>query len=101
MKVVISDPAEADLEQIGDWIARDNPARAATFVRELRTACLGIGPRPRAYAFLAHRRADGIRRRIYGSYLIFYRITTLVEILHVLHGALDYENILFSEDESE
>ena len=101
MKVVITDPAEVDLESIGDWIARDNPARAATFIKELREACFDIGPRPRAHAFVSHRRADGIRRRIYGSYLIFYRVTTLVEILHMLHGARDYENGLYSDDESE
>lgn len=101
MKVAITDPAEADLESIGDWIARDNPARAVSFVKELRQACFAIGTRPRAHAFVAHRRAEGIRRRVHGSYLIFYRVTTLVEIVHVLHDARDYENILFSEGESE
>jgi len=35
MKVLITAEAEADLEAIGDYIARDNPARALSFVREL------------------------------------------------------------------
>ncbi|MFL5069704.1 MAG: type II toxin-antitoxin system RelE/ParE family toxin, partial [Xanthobacteraceae bacterium] len=39
MNVVITDPAADDLETIGDWIAKDNPVRALTFVRELRVAC--------------------------------------------------------------
>ena len=41
----------------------------------------------------------GLRRRIYGSYLIFYRIRDdTVEVLHVLHGARDYDKILFPDD---
>jgi plasmid stabilization system protein ParE len=31
--------AEADIEEISDFIARDNPGRAASFVAELRTRC--------------------------------------------------------------
>lgn len=32
-------------------------------------------------------------------YLIFYRIQAdTVQVLHVLHGAMDYERILFPED---
>jgi len=37
-----------------------------------------------------------VRRRPHGNYLIFYRVgAEQVEILHVLHGARDYEPILF------
>jgi toxin ParE1/3/4 len=40
----------------------------------------------------------GVRRRPYGNYLIFYRISDdRIEVLHVLHGARDYESILFPE----
>ena len=39
----------------------------------------------------------GIRRRVYGNYLIFYRVNvSAVEVLHILHGARDYEQIIFS-----
>jgi hypothetical protein len=35
---------------------------------------------------------------VHGHYLIFYRITTdAVEIIHVLHGARDFESVLFPE----
>jgi plasmid stabilization system protein ParE len=36
MKLVFTDEAKADLLQIGEWIAEDNPARAFTFVNELK-----------------------------------------------------------------
>ncbi|HEV7547793.1 MAG: toxin ParE1/3/4 [Rhodospirillaceae bacterium] len=102
MRVVFTEPAGNDLEAIGDWIAKDNPLRAASFVRELRDACLEIGPRSTAYQFVEHRRSDGIRRKVYGNYLIFYRVVSdAVEILHVLHGARDYAQILFDNDASD
>ena len=101
MRVAFTEPAEADLEEIGDWIARDNPARAASFVLELRALCLDIGRRPRAYPFVPHRRPDSIRRRVHGNYLIFYRIgEAAVEILQVLHGARDYESVIFPDEPS-
>jgi len=53
-----------------------------------------------AYAFPLLGRSDsGIRRRVYGRYLIFYRIEEdTVQIVHILHGAMDYEAILFPKD---
>jgi toxin ParE1/3/4 len=40
----------------------------------------------------------GIRRRVHGNYLIFYRIAEAgVEVLRILHGAQDYERALFGE----
>ncbi|MBV8186172.1 MAG: type II toxin-antitoxin system RelE/ParE family toxin [Alphaproteobacteria bacterium] len=99
MRVSFTEPAEEDLEAIGDWIVRDNPDRAITFVRELRRSCLQIGSRPRSYPFVEHRLNDGIRRRVHGNYLIFYRVTDTVEILRILHGARDYGRILFGDDD--
>ncbi|WP_334265234.1 type II toxin-antitoxin system RelE/ParE family toxin [Bradyrhizobium amphicarpaeae] len=41
----------------------------------------------------------GIRRRPFGSYLIFYRVgNDAIEVIHVLHGARNYEPLLFPED---
>lgn len=41
-----------------------------------------------------------VRKLVHGNYLIFFRIVeTNVEILHVLHGARDYQALLFPDDE--
>jgi plasmid stabilization system protein ParE len=67
--VLFTAAAEGDLEAVADWIAKDNPARARTLVAELREACVD---------------------------LIFYRLSgNRIEVLHVLHGARDYEAVLF------
>jgi plasmid stabilization system protein ParE len=39
MRLRFSRRAEAALEEVADYIARDNPMRAASFVRELRKRC--------------------------------------------------------------
>jgi plasmid stabilization system protein ParE len=43
LKVIFSEKAERDLEEIADWIARDNPERARIFVAELVKAAKSIG----------------------------------------------------------
>lgn len=99
MRVVLTDAAYADLLQIGATIKQDNPTRAATFVAELYDRCQLLGAMPRAFPLLPDWHASGIRRRPHGDYLIFYRIgDDVVEVLHVLHGARDYEAILFPEE---
>jgi toxin ParE1/3/4 len=99
VKVVLSRNAERDLENIGDWIANNNPDRALSFVAELLEACLSIGRTPRGYPLVDHQRDPTLRRRVHGNYLIFYDIgPQAVEILHVLHGARDYERIIFPEE---
>jgi len=96
--VVITDEAALDLERIGDVIAQDNPERAVTFVRELRVSCESLGEFPRSYPLVPRYEDSGVRRRVHGNYLIFYRIgIDTVDVLHVIHGAMDYAALLFPE----
>ena len=99
MKVVFSRNAERDLEAIGDWIAQDNPTRPVSFVAELVKSCKSIGKAPRGFPLVDRSRDLRLRRRVHGDYLIFYDVgTTSVEILHVLHGARDYAQIIFPSE---
>lgn len=96
MEVCLTDTAIGDLESIGDWIAADSPARAAAFVSLLRDRCLQLGEVPLAFPIVPRFGKWEVRRRPVGDYLIFYRIRrSHVEVLHVLHGARDYESLLF------
>ncbi len=98
MIVELTTAAEADLEAVGDYIARNNPVRAASFVRELYRSCLDIADRPEAWPVVPRYEHHGIRRRVHGRYLIFYQIEqTRITILHILNGAMDVEAILFPE----
>lgn len=98
MILEFSDEAEQDLEQIADYIARDNPRRALSFILELRTRCEELLDTPNGFAIVPRYEQYGIRRRVHGNYLIFYRVETAkVVIVHILHGATDYSAILFGE----
>jgi toxin ParE1/3/4 len=98
MRVIFTDAAELEIEAIGDYVALESPARALELVRELREKCLGLSDMPKRFPVLARYRTSGIRRRVHGNYLIFYRVEDdAVQIIHILHGAMDYERFLFSE----
>jgi toxin ParE1/3/4 len=98
MIVRLSREAERDLEAIADHIARDNPSRALSFIRDLREQCLGLAEFPERFALVPRYERHGVRHRVHGNYLIFYRVhDDRVTVLHILHGARDYAPILFSD----
>jgi toxin ParE1/3/4 len=99
MKVLITDEAWADMLGIARNIMQDNPARAGSFVDELYERCQTLADAPRAYPLLPNYESEGIRRRVHGNYLIFFRVKDdSVDVLHVLHGARDYGRLLFGDE---
>ena len=85
--VRFSPKVESDLEEIGDFIARDNPRRAVSFIDELIELCELIGRSPDAFQYLPSLGPD-IRRAVHGRYSIFYSVQPHeVRIERVLHGA--------------
>jgi plasmid stabilization system protein ParE len=98
MKVVISAQAKRSLREIALFIARDNKTRARSFVRALQAKAREIADAPQAFPLVPRYEHYGIRRRLYRDYLIFYRIDEgQITILHIAHGAMEYEALLFPE----
>jgi toxin ParE1/3/4 len=98
MIVRLTAEAERDLQTIGDFIALDSPAAAILFTRELREKCLGLADFPTRFPLVPRYESSGVRRRVHGNYLIFYRIAAeAVIVLHILNGAVDYEALLFQD----
>lgn len=95
MRCAFTPLAEADLEAIGDYIVRDNPRRAITFIRELRQRCGQIADMPRA-APLRPELGAGVRVVTFGRYLICYseRGDGQVVIERIVHGARSLKNLL-------
>jgi toxin ParE1/3/4 len=86
-RLVFSPRAEADLEGIGDYIARDNPARAISFLDELRAHCDRIAATPGSYP-AREDLAAGLRMAVHGRYLILFGTNRDgVRIERILHGA--------------
>jgi toxin ParE1/3/4 len=97
MSVFFSVQAEADLEGIADYIAADSPARALSFVSEIRKHCNKIERAPRAYR-LRPELGSAIRGCTHGNYVIlFATIDGDVLIVRVLHGARDLRSALSDE----
>ena len=98
MIVHLTAEAERDLEHIGDWIARDNPPRAITFIEEIQRACADLAEFPERFPLVPRYEDQRVRHRATGNYLIFYRVEPAkVVVLHVVHGAMDYSALLFPE----
>jgi toxin ParE1/3/4 len=94
MQLRISPLAAEDLEAIGDFIAKDNPLRALSFIRELRAHCEKILRNPSAY----RRRpelSEHLQSCAHGNYLIFFECQLdSVNIVRILHGSRDIEPII-------
>ena len=87
MKVSISPPALAAIEEIGAYIERDNPSRARSFVEELIAACHDLSDFPRRYPSVPLFGPNAHKRTI-GNYLIIYDVLEdHVEVTAVRHAA--------------
>jgi toxin ParE1/3/4 len=94
MTVHFSKQAERDLEEIGDYIAADNPHRAVTFIQELRVHCARIADAPLAHVARPEL-GDAIRSCPHGRYVIFFRVSgEEIVIARVLSGARDLAQLI-------
>ncbi|MEJ0020543.1 MAG: type II toxin-antitoxin system RelE/ParE family toxin [Acetobacteraceae bacterium] len=71
-RLVISPRAAADLEEIADYIARDNPGRAASFVAELEAKCRALTTEPELNP-LRTDVAPSLRMAVHRRYRVLYR----------------------------
>lgn len=79
---------DALVAAIGEWIARDNPARAEQFVAELIERAEALSDTALLYPPVAPRSFFQVRRVNYKGYRILYAVTGgYVTILHIHHGA--------------
>lgn len=92
LKIIKNKEAEADLEEIWDFIAMDSPEIACRFLRALNEHISNLTQNPK----IGRERGDlavGLRSVPFGSYVIFYRPQKdSIEIARVLHGSRDIES---------
>lgn len=89
MRLLLTPLAEQDLEEIGDYIAQDNPTRAHSFVQELQAQCQKICLNPAGYRRRPELSSE-VRSCAHGNYVIFFEASEeAVTIVRVLHGARD------------
>jgi plasmid stabilization system protein ParE len=95
MRAVFTPEAETSLALIGDFIARDNPGRAVTFMEELRTKALGLCDLPHGFPLVPRYERRGVRRRSWRGYGILYGLSgDCVVILRFVGPGQDHDRLL-------
>jgi toxin ParE1/3/4 len=101
-QIIVTAKAERDLENIRDFIARDNPDAADTFCAELVREAKALRTFPHRAGTFAKR--PNIRKIPYQSYLIFYKTiekNQTIEILRFWHSARDQDRLRLKEEPSQ
>lgn len=95
-RLVLSPRAAIDLEEIAEYIARDNPVRAASFVAELEDKCRAVAADPELYPARSDL-ARGLRMAVHGRYLVLYRdlpAENAVRVERVVHGSRNLPRLM-------
>ena|SRR5438067_1492264 len=96
-RVILSRLAQADLVEIGRFIAQDNEAASKKWVRKLRTTCKkAIGGMPGCGTRFEHL-LTGMRCFSVKGCVIFFRGRNPVEILRIVNGSRDFNLLKFTE----
>lgn len=91
--------AHEDLLEIARYIARNNPPRARSFVRELRQQCVVLSQQP-GLGVARTDLTENLRVLPYQRYLIFFsEIDSGILVERVLHGARDLPTLFISPNE--
>jgi plasmid stabilization system protein ParE len=101
MEYVLSTGAELDLDEIWEYIARDNIEAADRWIAKLFDAFENLARTPG----MGHRREDLTAYPVLlwpvGAYLIIYRVQKqLLEIVAVTQGARDIPSFLYKRSQS-
>jgi toxin ParE1/3/4 len=92
-RLVIAPSARQDLSDILDYIARDKPVAAATWVEKIEEKCKLIAATPE----FGERRPEygtQIRSSVVGRYVVFFRpIDGGIEVLRVIAGDRDIRSL--------
>lgn len=92
-KFRLTPEVDSDLEDIADYIIRDNPERALSFVDEVVAKFRVIGERPESFP-LVEGMPWPLRSALHGNYRILFEIIDdLPHILRVIHGARDIDSL--------
>lgn len=89
LRLVVLPAARADLIEIGDFIAADNPPRALTFVAEIEARISKILGMPGA-SLRRDELHPGLRSVRHGRYAIFFiEVEEEIRVVRVLHMSRD------------
>ncbi len=89
-QVIWTGPAKAELRDIHDFIATDNPTAAKTVAREITERTRLLGTMPFGFPAYEPSKDPNTRHAVVGNYRIFYRVypdKQRIRILTVWHSS--------------
>ena len=90
-KVIWADAAVADLDAAADYISKDSPAYAASFVMRSLEVARSLGTLSERGRVVPEFKREDIREIFIYNYRLIYRIEELqVSILAFIHGRRDF-----------
>jgi len=93
MRLEIGPFVNADLEEIGDFIALDNPRRAVSFIQEIRERFRTISENPLIFR-LHPEIGEDARLSWHGRYVILFRIDAdIVRIERIIFGGRELSKL--------
>lgn len=101
MKVIMSDAALDDVEDVEIYLSDKSPAKAKKLTKEIFTRARSLASLPRRGRKIPEIGEDTLRELIVGDYRVMYEIDDdngTVEILAVLHGKQDFPMGRFLDD---
>jgi plasmid stabilization system protein ParE len=91
-KIIWSENAVQDIEQISEFISKDSSDRAALFVGRLIDVTEKLSQYPNSGRIIPEVKKEEYREVIYGAYRIMYKLEpNQVLILAVIHSARDWK----------
>ena len=94
MKIVWTEPAVEDLRELHAYIARDSEMYASGFVERIILAAERLVEYPNSGRVVPENNDHSVREILYQHYRIIYRVRTeYIEMLTVIHGARDLEEL--------
>ena len=92
-KPLYTSAAMQDLADILNYIARDKPKAAVSWIEKIEAKCLLIASRPELGELQPHLGSD-IRSNVVGRYVIFHRRRQdTIEVLRVIAGDRDITSL--------
>lgn len=94
MRIVWTEPAETDLDDLFDYIARDSPIYAERFVDRILDAVVKLAELPRVGRKVPEASADHIRELVVQSQRVIYAIDddqNTINILALVHVRQDLQ----------
>jgi addiction module RelE/StbE family toxin len=84
MRVVWTEPAETDLDELFDYIARDAPIYAEQYIDRILEAVVKLSDLPRIGRKVPEADSDNIRELNVQSQRVIYAIDEDQDIIHIL-----------------